>query len=224
MPKKKKKTTTKRSKKVTPKSKTAPPFDREKHVYKNDAFVELVKDAVRFFNGTPVHPLPPPERFYGTGIYALYYTGKSAPYAKYSDLNRLAYEFPIYLGKAVPQGWRQARTADAEGQNTTALYSRIRQHANSIVKVSNLNVHDFACRFMIFEGASSDMIGTLEASVTSKRSPNGTYFTPGDRGQKSARAKPARESRFLLESRSFWATSAIKTVRHMIQVVARRFN
>lgn len=179
MPKKKKKTTTKRSKKVTPKSKTAPPFDREKHVYKNDAFVELVKDAVRFFNGTPVHPLPPPERFYGTGIYALYYTGKSAPYAKYSDLNRLAYEFPIYLGKAVPQGWRQARTADAEGQNTTALYSRIRQHANSIVKVSNLNVHDFACRFMIFEGASSDMIGTLEASVIKWKRPLWNSYLDG---------------------------------------------
>ena len=28
------------------------PFDRSKHVYHNEAFVELVKDAVRFFNGT----------------------------------------------------------------------------------------------------------------------------------------------------------------------------
>jgi len=33
-------------------------FDRKDHVYKNDAFAELVKDAIRFFNGTPVHPLP----------------------------------------------------------------------------------------------------------------------------------------------------------------------
>jgi hypothetical protein len=36
-------------------------FDRKKHLYKNEAFAELVKDAVRFFNGTPVHTLPPPE-------------------------------------------------------------------------------------------------------------------------------------------------------------------
>jgi hypothetical protein len=43
-------------------------FDRSKHIYKNDAFVELVKDAVRFFNGTPVHTLPPPERFFGVGV------------------------------------------------------------------------------------------------------------------------------------------------------------
>lgn len=30
------------------------PFDRKKHRYKNEAFTELGKDAVRFFNGTPV--------------------------------------------------------------------------------------------------------------------------------------------------------------------------
>lgn len=53
------------------------PFDRTKHVYRNEAFVELVKDAVRFFSGTPVHPLPPPERFLGTGVYALYCTGRT---------------------------------------------------------------------------------------------------------------------------------------------------
>ena len=80
------------------------PFDRQKHVYTNDAFVELVKDAIRFFNGTPVHPLPPPEKFHGTGVYALYYTGNNKLYAKYSDLNRLAYDFPIYVGKALPSG------------------------------------------------------------------------------------------------------------------------
>ena len=52
-------------------------FDRSEHVYKNDAFAELVKDAVRFFNGTPVHALPPPVSFLGTGVYAIYYTGKT---------------------------------------------------------------------------------------------------------------------------------------------------
>ena len=67
------------------------PFDRIKHVYKSDDFEELVKDAVRFFNGTPVHPLPPPESFLGTGVYALYYTGSSSPYSRYAELNRLAY-------------------------------------------------------------------------------------------------------------------------------------
>jgi len=78
-------------------------FDRSKHVYKNDAFAELVKDAVRFFNGTPVHTLPPPGSFLGTGVYALYYTGRNPLYKRYADLNRLSYDFPIYVGKAVPK-------------------------------------------------------------------------------------------------------------------------
>ncbi len=179
MPKKKAKTSTRRKKKTTTKSKTTLPFDREKHVYKNDAFVELIKDAVRFFNGTPVHQLPPPERFYGTGIYALYYTGQSTPYSKYAELNRLAYEFPIYLGKAVPKGWRQSRAAHAVGQKSTELYSRIREHANSIAKVSNLEIDDFACRFMIFEGSSSDMIGTLEAAVIKWKRPLWNTYLDG---------------------------------------------
>jgi hypothetical protein len=50
-------------------------FDRKKYLYKSDAFVELVKDAVRFLNGTPVHTTPLPEVFQGTGVYALYYIG-----------------------------------------------------------------------------------------------------------------------------------------------------
>ena len=48
-------------------------FDRSKHVYKSNAFEEIIKDTIRFFNGTPVHELPPPENFIGTGVYALYY-------------------------------------------------------------------------------------------------------------------------------------------------------
>ena len=88
-------------------------FDRQKHIYKSEAFVELVKDAVRFFNGTPAHPLPLAETFLGTGVYALYYTGQNPIYGKYAELNRLAYNYPIYVGKAVPKGWRQSRISDS---------------------------------------------------------------------------------------------------------------
>lgn len=87
-------------------------FDRNEHIYASTAFAELVKDAVRFFNGTPVHTLPPPEFFGGTGVYAIYYTGQHPAYQKYAGLNRLAYNCLIYVGKAVPKGWRQARLSD----------------------------------------------------------------------------------------------------------------
>lgn len=140
-------------------------FDRSEHIYRNDAFVELVKDAVRFFSGTPVHTLPPPEKFTGTGVYALYYTGRQGIYAKYGELNRLSYDYPIYVGKAVPKGWRQARHADNPDDQSNELFSRLWQHSNSVKKVSGIEVQDFMCRFVIFEDAGSDMIGTIEAAL-----------------------------------------------------------
>jgi hypothetical protein len=141
------------------------PFDRSKHVYKNDAFVELVKDAVRFFNGTPVQGLPPAEKFTGTGVYALYYTGKNAFYARYAELNRLAYTHPIYVGKAVPKGWRQSRTSDNSGNQSSELFSRLREHARNIEIADGIAIDEFSCRFIIFEEGGSDMISTIEAAL-----------------------------------------------------------
>ena len=141
------------------------PFERSEHVYKNDAFVELVKDAVRFFNGTPVHALPPPTRFVGTGVYALYYTGKNSLYLRYSQLNRLSYDYPIYVGKAVPSGWRKARVSDKSGEQKGELFRRLVEHSRNIEKGSGLDISDFACRFVIFEDAGSDMISTIEAAL-----------------------------------------------------------
>lgn len=147
------------------------PFDRSKHVYKNDAFVELVKDAVRFFNGTPVHSLPPPMRFLGTGVYALYYTGSNPLYKKYAELNRLSYSYPIYVGKAVPRGWRQARVSDNSANQSSELFSRLREHARNINAGEGLSTSDFACRFVIFEDAGSDMISTIEAALIKLNKP-----------------------------------------------------
>lgn len=141
------------------------PFDRAEHIYKNSAFEELVKDAVRFFNGTPVHTLPPPERFSGVGVYALYYTGKFELYSKYAELNRLQYGHPIYIGKAVPGGWRQARVSDSATKSTFELHSRLREHTRNIEIGEGLSPNDFSCRFVIFEGGGSDMIGTIEAAL-----------------------------------------------------------
>ena len=140
-------------------------FDRRKHVYRNDHFIEMVKDAVRFFNGTPVHALPPPEKFYGSGVYAIYYTGKWDAYKQYAEINRLAYNNPIYVGKAVPRGWRQARVSDEEMKQSSELFSRLKQHAQSLKGREGLNLDDFSCRFVIFEHESSAMIGTIEAAL-----------------------------------------------------------
>lgn len=146
-------------------------FDREKHVYRNDAFSEILKDAVRFFHGTPVFNLPPPESFLGSGVYALYYIGRSGLYSKFGEIiNRTSYNVPIYVGKAVPPGWRQSRSLQGESLSRT-LFSRLTQHAKSIADVKNLKGEDFACRFMIFEGISQNMVAAVEAAIISEKTP-----------------------------------------------------
>jgi Eco29kI restriction endonuclease len=117
-------------------------FDREKHIYQSDIFEEIIKDTIRFFNGTPVHQLPLPVKFHGAGVYAIYYTGKSRYYKNFYDQNRLEYHQPIYVGKAVPSGWRQARERKPNAV-TFELCRRLNEHAKSINHAKNLNQEDF---------------------------------------------------------------------------------
>ncbi|MBM9520601.1 Eco29kI family restriction endonuclease [Desulforhopalus vacuolatus] len=140
-------------------------FDREKHVYQSQEFEELIKDTIRFFNGTPVHTLPPPEKFYGTGVYAIYYIGKFPQYKKIYEQNRMSFNHPVYIGKAVPTGWRQARSIHAIGEKTFELHTRLKEHSTSISHASNIENKDFRCRFMILENDASSMIGTVEAAL-----------------------------------------------------------
>lgn len=80
-------------------------FKREEHVYVNDEFSELLKDAVRFFHGTPVLPLPLEKSFCGAGVYAIYCIAKKGIYRPYGErINRLSYDVPIYVGQSMPSG------------------------------------------------------------------------------------------------------------------------
>ncbi len=137
-------------------------FDRSKHVFYSPEFEELIKDTIRFFNGTPIQPLPPLENFEGTGVYALYFIGKDSIYKSFHEINRFEYKLPIYVGKAVPRGWRQGRTTTG---SSNELYRRLCDHSKSIRLAINLDISDFLCRFMILENAASNLIGTVEAAL-----------------------------------------------------------
>ena len=101
-----------------------PKFRREDHVYVNSQFSELLKDALRFFHGTPVLPLPPKMPFSGAGVYAIYCIAKKGLYKTFGEkINRKYYDVPIYVGKAVPAGWRQARPGH-EGRPSDAYAQR----------------------------------------------------------------------------------------------------
>ncbi len=150
------------------------PFKRENHVFRSPQLQDLMLDALRFFNGTPVYELPPTTKFTGSGVYALYYTGDAPLYEEIAKLNRVAYNLPIYVGKAVPSGGRRGLTVltDDEG----SLIGRLRQHSRSIKLAQHfpdagssgrplLNLEHFACRFMIIPGDEAGLISPIEAAL-----------------------------------------------------------
>lgn len=207
------------------------PFDRSEHVYRNDAFAELVKDAIRFFNGTPVHSLPPPETFLGTGVYALYYTGRNPLYKRYAELNRLSYGYPIYVGKAVPKGWRQARSSDNALNQSRELIGRLREHSRNITLGSGLSLEDFMCRFVIFEDEGSDMIGTIEAALIKLNRPlwNTAVDGFGNHDPGSGRYEQAKSDWDVIHEGRAWAnkcngahatkTAVVAAIRHHLKTL-----
>lgn len=123
-----------------------PRFKRERHIYTSDTLDAIIQDALGFFSQTPVVALPPTDRFAGTGVYALYYVGSNSVYREISNKNKLELLLPIYVGKAVPRGWRQARQArleDHQNKVSFELLGRLREHTRSIKQVQDLEIADF---------------------------------------------------------------------------------
>ena len=108
---------------------------------------ESVTDALL---ETVIHPLPP-KSFFGAGVYALYYTGPFAAYKQLIDVNRDGqFNCPIYVGKAVPAGSRKGGHG-LKVEHSQALYKRLLDHADSINDVTNLDLGDFHCRFLVVD-------------------------------------------------------------------------
>jgi len=183
-------------------------FDRQKHVFHSPNFEEIIKDTIRFFNGTPVQDVPVPEKFHGTGVYAIYCTAKTGPYKAFHLINRTSYNIPIYVGKAVPMGWRQARATPQDDVLSYELNNRIREHGRSIELGSGLKPKDFRCRFMILEGAESDLIGTVEAALIRAYKPiwNSLIDGFGNHDPGSGRYEQAKSDWDVCHSGRIWAT------------------
>ncbi|NWG38715.1 MAG: Eco29kI family restriction endonuclease [Hydrogenophilaceae bacterium] len=96
-----------------------------------------------------VHPLGDLPEFKGAGIYAIYYAGDFTSYAEITKRNKNAKTAPIYVGKAVPAGARKGGGAGSTGGKP--LFNRLSEHAESIKSVSNLNIKDFTCRFLVVD-------------------------------------------------------------------------
>lgn len=143
-------------------------FDVAAHIFRSPQLRSIVDEAAEFFNQTPAQPLPPVERFNGGGVYALYYLGNYELYAELSNLNKQAYHHPIYVGKAVPPGWRTGRI---QSSVTPDLYRRLREHARSLQQADNLRDDEFQCRFVILNDVESDLVVPVEATLIRRHQP-----------------------------------------------------
>lgn len=80
------------------------------------------------------------KRFYGSGVYALYYTGNFPTYGPISGT-----EHPIYVGKADPE-MPHARSPRQQGEK---LCGRLNEHRKNIERAENLELSDFECRYLV---------------------------------------------------------------------------
>jgi len=101
----------------------------------------LARSVVNALLEGPQHSLPPQESFEGSGVYAIYYHGDFAGYAR---LVESATPTPIYVGKAVPTGARKGGRKATVGRE---LHQRLAQHGKSIEQTENLQPADFTCRY-----------------------------------------------------------------------------
>lgn len=100
----------------------------------------------------PTVPMADLQRFYGSGVYAIYYRGDFPLYAPIRDT-----ETPIYVGQAAPDNPR-ARNPSEQGEK---LSGRLNDHRRSIAK-TELRLEDFVCRTLVvqsgFETAAEDYL------------------------------------------------------------------
>ena len=80
------------------------------------------------------------RRFYGSGIYAIYYDGD---FPDYQPIVKT--ENPIYVGVATPES-EAAKTPREQG---TKLIDRLREHRKNIKRAANLSIDDFTCRRLV---------------------------------------------------------------------------
>lgn len=91
----------------------------------------------------PRHPLSEIVRCYGSGVYAIYYTGGFALYTPLSGT-----ETPIYVGQAAP-ATNNARTPIEQGEK---LCRRLEEHRRSIARAdTTLRVEDFQFRSLVVQ-------------------------------------------------------------------------
>lgn len=91
------------------------------------------------------------QKFDGAGVYAIYYAGNFPLYKRISAKNKnKKFDWPIYVGKAVPAGSRKGGYGLDE-QPGNVLFKRLQEHLASIEDAENLDTKDFFCRYLVVD-------------------------------------------------------------------------
>ncbi len=196
--------------------------DLKKHTFTSPKFKSVIQAAMRFMMPSPIHPLPPVDRFPGAGVYALCYCGDFDHYRHIAVADQRDANTPIYVGKAVPPGWRVGRTARVS-PNVGPLYGRLAKHAGSIDEVKNLDASDFCCRFMILGGIESDLISACEAQLIRQFAPvwNTVVDGFGNHTPGKGRFNQARSEWDVLHPGRAWAARC-RGVPHLLENIVAK--
>ena len=170
--------------------------DRPDRVYNPLNVEEFGRNAARALMEYPADTLPPRDAFNGAGVYTIHYSGDFPAYADLGDI-------PIYVGKAdPPRSNRGRRTEPAE---ITTLYGRLREHAESVVLASNLELTDFSCRWLVLDPV---WIGLTEQVLITQYKPiwNDVMRGFGNHDQGGTRATQQRSRWDTLHPGRAWAS------------------
>jgi len=115
----------------------------------------------------PLFSMPPPARFAGAGVYAIYYGGSHSAYSELvnQDNGTGGTKYPVYIGSAVRENAKQGFSPKPTTKER--LWTRLGHHAKSIQEVQDagldleFKLEDFRCRFLVL----NDAYVTLAESV-----------------------------------------------------------
>jgi predicted DNA-binding transcriptional regulator AlpA len=170
----------------------------------------------------PRHQLNDVARFYGSGVYALYYKGDFAAYEKITGT-----ETPLYTGKADPKE-KHATNPTEQGDR---LWYRINEHRKSILAVSGqggIEVEDFEIRYLVtasgFEVNAEDQLIQYFKPIWNKETK--ICFGIGKHGDDHNTRKNKKSPWDILHPGREWAlkSEALKTPAGIVADISNHLN
>lgn len=149
-------------------------FDASQHTYLADIeqLASVLGPAFDAFVASPVHQLSAVPNFVGSGVYGIYLLDSTGTVYE----GRVQSTRPIYIGKAVPTGWRQGRLNSSSSDRK--LKARLMEHKRSI-EATELDATRFGCRFLVMGDAAEELIGAMESYLIRKYAPLWNSYIDG---------------------------------------------